>query len=138
MKQITEKEMELRALDAFCAEFVTCVAKVIQQSQRRWQARYHISPELPSGVGRGGFKSVAEAWEYLHFQIAHPSTNPADAMEVLKACEARCDMPIEVDRKRDHNGPWRVETGPKQKGYLGIAPTLETAICIFAKHIFSK
>lgn len=72
-----------------------------------------------------------------------PTTDPAAAMEVLKKCVEQCDMPVEIDRKRDKKtGHWRIESGTMSQGLLVIAPpdcnTLELAICLFAKKLFSK
>lgn len=63
-------------------------------------------------------------------------------MEVLKKCALHADMPIEIDLKGSQQGPWRVETGPMEKGLIAIAPrdqnSLELAICLFAKQLFTS
>jgi len=81
---------------------------------------------------------IAKIPNYTDLGLFKPSTNAASAMAVIKKCESKCDMPIEIDRKRSHDGPWRVETGVLSQGIIGIAPTLELAICLFAKNLFTK
>jgi len=75
---------------------------------------------------------------YFYFQ---PTTDTAVAMEVLKKCCIKigsCDqLPIRWD-----DGQWVVGQDPATVGYIDesiiCGETLELAICLFAKKLFTK
>jgi hypothetical protein len=103
----------------------------------REEAKKHEYPRQPSTF------FVTDPVTICEFGIPLYTTDPAAAMEVLKKCAEHSDMPIEIDRKRDKKtGQWRVETGVVSQGLVAISPhennTLELAICLFAKSLFSK
>lgn len=122
---MTDKEM--RELDAWIAEHVMGWRLSTRGGSWRSTDPGWIDSE-------NELQRIQENWK--------PSTDPAAALEVLKKCADKSDMPIEIDRKRDNGGPWRVETGVLSQGLVAIAPrdqnTLELAICLFAKKLFSK
>ena len=60
-----------------------------------------------------------------------PTTNPGDAMEVLKKCAERGSVSIEHSKTYG----WTVTTN--EPGAYGYAATLESAISLFAKDLFT-
>jgi hypothetical protein len=64
-----------------------------------------------------------------------PTTNPAAAMEVLRKCvDTRA---VSVDRWR-MTGIYIISTILDRKHTIEEAPTLELAICLFAKQLFAQ
>lgn len=66
-------------------------------------------------------------------RVKSPTTDPAAAMEVLRIC-AKKDVTIQI-RKQD-SGEWCV--WDVQSWSDGTASTLELAICLYAKKLFTK
>jgi hypothetical protein len=73
----------------------------------------------------------------------NPSESPADAMGVLKKCVERVNnkpsLVLIVDQ--DKKGQWLVyiyDAAVKKSHNCADANTLEIAICLFAKELFSK
>ena len=66
------------------------------------------------------------------------TTDPAAAMEVLKKC---CEaMAVNVEIWKAGNGEWvcRMVSGRNSRNCVGTANTIELAICLFAKKLFTK
>jgi len=77
---------------------------------------------------------LAEPWS--------PTTDPAAAMEVMKKCAEKCTVTAECDASK---AQWLVaKLEDEWRGYgvveanCKVAPTLELAICLFAKQLFSQ
>lgn len=129
------KDTDTRELDAWIAEHVMGFEErpCYRGSARIEGMTFYVA---------NGRSVTGEASKGNH-QFPKYTTDPAAAMEVLKKCAEECDMPIEIDRKRDKKtGNWRIESGTMAQGLLAIAPpecnTLELAICLFAKKLFTK
>jgi len=126
----------MRELDAWIAENVFGNFKVIKVSPRRWDCRYGITPEIKDGVGYGpAFKSESEARAMMLVagHCKNYTTDPAAAMEVLKKCSTEKRITIAVWRDA---GNWYCNNATGGNFY-GEADTLELAICLFAKQLFT-
>lgn len=129
-------EQELRELDCWLAEHVLKSAAVTQVSPRRFRSVCKMD-EFQGGVGCGGFKSIALGWDYLWYQIDHPTTARAAAMAVMEVCAAHCgELMI---RKRGGLFCVSGANGVSQTVTYGDeAKTLPLAICLFSKKLFEK
>jgi hypothetical protein len=71
--------------------------------------------------------------------IPHYSTDPAAAMEVLKKCAEKWIVTVELGK--DGSGQsyvWVARLNLGTEDNFKCAPTLELAICLFAKQLFGK
>lgn len=105
-------EKELRELDAFCAEHVM---------------------EYSAGIDADG----NDVWYYdqgksILMELWQPTVAPEDAMEVLKRCMVKTRTTLSTDTF-EGNAVYNHE-----RDTVGTAETLELAIVLFAKKIFSK
>lgn len=115
-------EHELRELDAFCAERVLGWKPIVRQADSTY-------PELRYWNMGNGFERLQQQFR--------PTTDPAAAMQVLEQCHKQCCV---------ETGIFENVSGSK-RGYFARsiykditteAPTLELAIALFAKKLFSK
>lgn len=128
-----KSEQELRELDAFCAEFVMgwkLVPKILKIQEGCFATH-------PGGDG-----------VFVHdygnrIKTFAPTTNPADALAVLKKCSEKMgevwddDSTIAVQFVPVEE-IWRVQQTDVNGGIRIESASLELAICLFAKALFSK
>lgn len=111
-------EKELRELDAWIAEHVMgmkCISK--------------DGPRPTSGTEDDYF---VREWIHASNSLPHYTTSRADAMAVLVKCLEKLAFGIAIQ-----NYPGGVSVSKKIDGGLNaLAPTLELAICRFAKALF--
>jgi hypothetical protein len=131
-------ETELRELDAWIAENVMGweLAKDEYHARMSLSKSYCISSDKTVCFGHQG-----------QFSLFKPTTNPAAAMELLKKCgeqgilKGEFKLPVSIFRRGDLQ--WVVsencEDAPEHEFYIVVeAETLELAICLFAKKLFTK
>ncbi len=127
---------EIKNLTVWIALNVTKEAAIEKESPRRWQARYGIGTKTDHGVVCGGFKSEAEAIDYLWYQIGKPLVNKADAMLVLEKCAIGRTIAIRSVGEKC----WIVFNSDleNESTMNGESETLPIAIAQFAKQLFTK
>lgn len=135
MKTYTEKE--LRELDGWIEINVFKNSVIEQQSARRFKVRYRITPTF-KGCGCDGFKTLKDAEEYLWYQIEHPSTDPAAAMQVLEKCAEHCYTEGQMVCIRPNGLGWLIVARDSYDHEHASAQTLPLAISLFSKSLFSK
>lgn len=141
-------EKKLRELDAWLAEYIfgwswwrfDCFKKPHgasgEQSRHIWcqlcspDDLWYQQPQYNGQKINGPVEGISNLTDLSYFK---PTTNPAAAMDVLKKCieKESCDIRINFDSRRFYVYSAKVLT-PE------TATTLELAICLFAKKLFSK
>lgn len=83
----------------------------------------------------GSFDRSEHPERRISHYFKNPTTDPAAAFEVLKACAERLPMNIEIS----HNGPyWFISRPDEDSGVAVMESTLELAIAKFSRKLFSK
>lgn len=119
---MTLTEKELRELDAWIAEHVMELKKSDTQ----------VDCDSFKLSGNGDVWIRKEMLSPI--QKFRPTTNPADAFEVLKRCAIRAEGSIHIAVIGDYFNIACRDTKPNDF----MDPTLELAICLFAKKLFTK
>lgn len=128
MKPETELR-ELRELDCFCVQEVLKLRHV--------PTVFEIVAGTFSYQKYGEGKGTVFVHHYgNHIKEFKPTTNPADAMEVLERCREKSQSAIAIGGKgRDDYIVGEAYVGPN--GIVARADTLPLAIAKFARQIFS-
>lgn len=117
----TPTEKELRELDAWIAEHVMGYKVRIRKPDSTYPAlRYW---------------NKGDGFEILQAQFS-PTTNPADAFEVLKKCYERAES--FESGKDDSQGWYFFVDAPIKAINASSHESLELAVCLFARKLFSK
>lgn len=134
---MTTTEKNLRELDAWIAENV--MGFTWQKLNRHDKINYLLPPPT------GRFTYDPDPKNTNESCAPNYTTDPAAAMEVLKKC---CEKPNsrspEIFRNAIHYQTWIIEDGEAGDALEGFeylqveAETIELAICLFSKKIFSK
>lgn len=115
-------DKELRELDEFCAKHVLNIENLVIDGGEV----YVQCGTIPGNRWRNKYS---------------PTTDPAAAMEVLKACCIKVGSLEQVPIRWD-DGQWVVGQDPNEIGFgseTGITgETLEISIALFAKNLFTK
>lgn len=129
------KDTDTRELDAWIAEHVMGFEE---------RPCYHGSARIEGMTFyvANGRSVTGEASKGNH-QFPKYTTDPAAAMEVLKKCGehlAATDSAIELGQNLNKDGLiyWWVNHDRASASFLCEAETLELAICLFAKKLFTK
>jgi hypothetical protein len=137
-------EQELRELDAWIAEHVmgykwflfhhdeslTRQPYFLLSQPSTWQVR-HGGTLVEQGPKPTEEKDLGSVYKY--------TTDPAYAMEVLKKCAEKWIVTVELGK--DGSGQsyaWVARLNLGTEDNFKCAPTLELAICLFAKQLFAK
>lgn len=118
-------DTELRELDAWIA--IHLFGWIIFPTTKEW---------IDAGSPTGWTIEVSD--QSPHNEIAHYSTNRADAMLVLEKCAKKETVTIEVSLDGKQFWIARLDTESRNEDFCKVAETLPLAICRFAKQIFSK
>lgn len=135
MKQSLLNDMEMRELDAFCAEHVMCFKKVDSWRQ--------LNPDSNTFWIDGDGDVVLSPKKFSIYVTAFsPTVTPADALAVLKKCAEKVEQSEKtIGVERLPKGAWRVmQFDILHDGYDfdAEAETLEAAIAKFAHSLYSK
>lgn len=134
-------EKELRELDAWI-EINVFNQKVFSEIRGEFEWFYFADPEKMSRREKEKYKP-REWSDYDPMKHVLPngqprrfSTNPADAMAVLKKCAEKQDVMLGFN---NHGKRWAISkcSSGLNSGYTE-APTLELAIARFARKVFEK
>lgn len=151
-------EAELRELDAWCAEFPMGFNRACDPDERTKTDEtlfWHRPADEYRDLKEAVFIGEAYGLNPNHFpdgrmfqhswKFFSPTTNPADAMMVLKKCAEISDgigmVRIPEDKTTTKQVVWWIGQcfdGIFKPESLGVAPTLELAICRFARKIWSE
>lgn len=131
-----QQPINLRELDAWIAEHVMGWKRCKSIHSLDYANRYAI--DTTGAIYRHNPKR-----RDTRMSLFHPSTDPAAAMEVLKKCIAKCnedgaslDLDLNEQSKTLIN---KMHYGVSYESSLDEeGETLELAICLFAKKLFTK
>lgn len=125
------KDQEHSQLNSWIAEHVT----------RRGTGHYYCSgcrQCVPiEEVTSGGYHENCQIGGKIDNGIPHYTTSPADALEVLKKCAEKCEKDCKLIGIRRAE-VWTVFARDHYDRETAEAETIELAICLFAKQLFSK
>lgn len=134
-------DKELRELEIWLAEHLFGYKWYrFEAGGKHWFTQTHPSAWVQR---QGGIEAPPEGTE-MNSDAPRYTTDPAAAMEVLKKCAEEQTVTVEHSDKNQLGQPqWLVallgeHDGDYVEEFCKCAPTLELAICLFAKQVFHK
>ena len=122
---------EMRELDAWIAEHVFGYIKQnVNYPEAHWNEL-----SLPDLDGNYISEGWVQGWEFRDVNIPFYSTQASAAMGVLKKCAENLIRGITINQ---NEGKWIIQAQNNYIGNLEMSETLELAICLFAKQLFSQ